>query len=744
MKCLMVVSVGMLLSGLANAEAIPPERVFASPPISGPVARGVALSPDGKAVTYIKTRADDLLVTDLWIADVAGGEPCMLIDGRKLAPAPKQMSEAEKSRRERAGVSTRGIIEYQWDEQGRFILAPVEGDLWLYSRSDGKLTQLTQTPGDEIDGKISPKGRFVSYVRDFNLYVMPAVGGAEKAVTTGGTEIRSYALADFLADEELGRQTGYWWSPDETRIALTYVDESGVDIVPRPDVGATGATMVAQRYPRPGRPNPITELYVAAVITGERVKVDLGGNDIYVARVDWARDGKTLYVQRLTRDQHRLDLLAVDPATGQGKVILSESSPHWVELTDDFKPLKDGTFLWTSERSGYRHIYLIGADGKVIRQVTKGDWPVERISGIDEATKLVLFTAHKDRPIERRLYRVSWIRASEPKALTPAGGMWSPTVAKSGGAFVATYSDPKTPPQTALYKPDGTRVRWIEENPLKEGHPFWPYVSRLRTPTFGKVKAADGQDLWWSMRTPPAFDPTNRYPVIVQVYGGPQSSMVGNDWANPEDQLLLDAGYILFRLDNRGSAHRSVAFKTAIDGKVGLAAVEDQIRGAHFLQTLPYVDAQKIGVTGGSFGGYMTLMLMTEPNTPFAAGVAQAAVTDWTLYDTAYTERYMGTPQTNPSGYAATEVVNRLGNLKPGRLLIIHGMADDNVTFDNATRVLYALQAKGVPFETMVYPGLRHRGGWTPANRLHRSTYAREFFDRKLKESPGARTAPSL
>lgn len=717
----------------AHAQPIPPERVFASPPISGPTARGVALSPDGKSVTYIKTKADDLLVADLWIADVAGGEPRLLIDGAKLAPAPKELSEAEKARRERAGVSTRGIVEYQWDEQGRFILAPVEGDVFLYSRADDSVTQLTSTPGDEIDAKVSPRGRFVSYVRDFNLYVKPLDGGPEKALTTDGADLRFWAMADFLADEELDRQTGYWWSPDESRIALTFVDESGVDVVERPDVGATGATIVAQRYPRPGRPNPVTELHVADTDTGRRVKVDLGDGDFYIARVHWARDGRSLYVQRLTRDQKRLDLLAVDPATGTARLVLSETSPHWVELTNDFHPLKDGAFLWTSERDGWRHVYLIGADGTVIRQVTRGDWPVEKVEGIDEARKLVLFTAYKDKPTERRLYAASWAAPAEPRALTPAGGLWSPTVAKTGGAFVATYADPRTPPRTALYRADGTRVRWIEENALKEGHPFWPYAARLREPTFGQIRSADGHDLWWSMRTPPGFDPARRYPVIVQTYGGPGSSMVASDWANPEDQLLLDAGYILFRLDNRGSPHRSAAFKTAIDGALGIAAVEDQIAGARYLRTLDFVDPARIGVTGGSFGGYMTLLLMTEPDTPFAAGVAFAPVTDWTLYDTAYTERYMATPQANPAGYAATEVVSRLDRLKPGTVLITHGMADDNVTFDHTTRVLHALQAKGVAFETMVYPGLRHRGGWTPANRRHRAAMTLDFFDRKLK-----------
>jgi dipeptidyl-peptidase-4 len=236
------------------------------------------------------------------------------------------------------------------------------------------------------------------------------------------------------------------------------------------------------------------------------------------------------------------------------------------------------------------------------------------------------------------------------------------------------------------------------------------------------------------MRTPPGFDPKKKYPVIVQVYGGPSGPRVSATWHTPEDQILLDAGYILFRLDNRGAGFRSVAFKTAIDRRLGQLEVEDQMAGAVYLKSLPYVDAERLGVTGWSYGGFMTLLMLTSPDSPFKAGVAGAPVTDWKLYDTHYTERFMGFPAENPDGYAATEVVRRLPRLKPDALLLLHGMADDNVTFDHTTRVLFALQAQGTPFEMMVYPGLRHRGGWTPANRMHRALQARDFFDRKLKD----------
>ena len=727
----------LMTFGAAHAETLTPERVFADPDLSGPLARGVKVSPDGSAVTYLRARADDQRMTDLWIADITGGAPRLLIDARSLAPQEKELSEAEKSRRERQGVQTRGVVDYAWDEQGRFILVPVEGDLFLYKMAGGQVTQLTATDADEIDAKVSPKGRFVSFVRADNLYVMPAAGGAERALTQGGEELKSWATAEFIAQEEMGRSTGYWWSPDETKIALTHVDQTGVDVVERLDVNASGAAIVRQRYPRVGRPNAVVELYVADVATGARTKVELGPErDIYLARVDWARDGKTLYVQRERRDQRRLDLLAVDPASGAARVILTEESPHWIELTDDFRPLKDGSFLWSSERSGNRHLYHYASDGRLIAQVTSGDWPVDALEGVDEARGVAIFGAGKAAPIERRIYEVSYKTPGEPKALTSGDGWWTASVARSGKAFAATYQDPKTPPQTAFYKADGTRVRWIEENRLAQGHPYWPYASRLREPQFGTLKAADGQDLWWTLVTPPGFDPAKTYPVIVQVYGGPAGALVDRAWMKPEDQLYLEAGFILFSIDNRGTPNRSVAFKTAIDRRMGVVEVEDQLAGARYLKSLPYVDAGRIGIMGWSNGGYMTLMTLTAPDSPYAAGVAGAPVVDWSLYDTHYTERFMGTLADNAEGYANAEVTARLGRLKPDTLMIIHGMADDNVTFDNATKAMAALQAKATPFEMMTYPGLRHRAGWTQAHRLHRALTTLDFFKRKLAPTP--------
>ncbi|MEO8925738.1 MAG: S9 family peptidase [Caulobacteraceae bacterium] len=729
----------MLTFGAAHAQKLTPERVFADPDLSGPRARLVKLAPDGTAVTFLRAKADDQRLTDLWMADVAGRPPRLIVDGRALTPKGAALSEAEKSRRERQGVQTHGVVDYSWDEEGRFILVPVEGDLWLYERASGKLSRLTAQSADDIDARISPKGGFVSYVRGDNLYVIPLIGGAEKALTQGGDALHGWGEAEFIAQEEMARPTGYWWSPDDDRVALTHVDVSGVDVVPRFDIGAAGATVVEERYPRVGRPNARVDLFVETVATGARVKIDLGPDpDIYLARVDWSKDGHTLYVQRESRDQRRLDLMAADPATGAARVIASQTSPHWIELTDDFKPLKDGTFLWSSEQSGWRHLYLYGPDAHLIRPVTQGDWPVSELLGVDETAGTAIFAASKDSPIERRLYAVSYKEPGEPTPLTAAGGWWTADVAKSGQVFAATYQDPDTPPRTGLYGENGKRLRWIEENALVAGHPYFPYAGRLRTPSFGVIKAADGQDLWWSMRTPPGFDPARKYPVIVEVYGGPAGALVAKTWASPADQLYLEAGYILFSLDNRGTPNRSVAFKTAIDRQIGVVEVEDQLAGVNHLKSLPYVDPARIGVMGWSNGGYMTLMLLTAPASPFAAGMAGAPVTDWSLYDTHYTERFMGTTRDNPAGYAASEVTARLGVLKPGALMLIHGMADDNVIFANSTRVMAALQGRAIAFETMVYPGLRHRAGWTQGDLLHRTRTILDYFNRKLSPT----TAP--
>lgn len=740
MRTLLLASTILLSASSAFAQETPsniltPERVFSSPSLNGPVAKGVSLSPDGQLVAFLRSREDNVDVQDLWAAPTGEGQPYKLIDARALVPDAGELSEAEKARRERMRISARGVVEYSWDQQGRYILAPLEGDIFLANRADGKVRRLTETPADEIDAKVSPKGSYVSYVRDQNLVVYDLASGKETPITDDGAGLITWATAEFIAQEEMDRDTGYWWSPDERYIAMTRVDESPVDIVPRFEITGGGATMVEQRYPRAGRPNAVVELYVRDLQGGGRVKVDLGANtDIYLARVNWSGDGKTLYVQRQSRDQKTLDLLSVDPTTGASRVILSQKAQAWVDLNDDFRVLSDGRFIWSNEDSGWRHLYLYDRNGRRLRAITRGDYPVKHLDGVNEQTGDVYFTASmrdgKELPIEQQMFRANLNRTVDPVAVTPGGGWWTVSVNGPATAYVGNYSDPATPTQSALYRIDGTRVRWIEENKLDASHPFAPYVSRLRTPEFGTMQS-HGQTLVWRMTTPPDFDPSKKYPVVMQVYGGPGTGAgVQKSWQPLTNQLLTEAGYIVFRVDNRGEGDRSQAFETSIYRRLGIPAVEDQAQAAQWLKTLPYVDADHIAVMGWSFGGFLSLLTLTDKDAGLASALAGAAPTEWSLYDTHYTERYMSTPQANPEGYAATDVLPRLDDMT-GRLLLLHGMADDNVIFGNATRVIDALQAKSVPFEMMLYPGQRHGVRGDPRQLQQWRTYL-DFLDRTI------------
>lgn len=718
----------------AASAILTPERVFANPSLAGPVARGVTLSPDGELVAFLRSREDDVDVLDLWAAPVSGGEPFKLIDARALVPDAGQLSEAEIARRERMRISQRGVVEYSWDEQGRYILAPLEGDIFLADRQGGAVRRLTETAADEIDAKVSPKGSYVSFVRDQNLFVVDLATGQETAITDDGKDLITWATAEFIAQEELDRDTGYWWSPNERYIAIQRTDESPVDVIPRLDITGGGASVIEQRYPRAGRPNAVVELYIRDIQSGERVKVDLGANtDIYLGRVNWAADGQTAYVQRLSRDQKRLDLLAVDPATGRSRVIASQTSRAWVNVTHDFRALRSGEFIWSSEESGWRHLYLYNREGRRLRPITRGDYAVKSLNGVNQDTGEVFFTASmrdgREYPIEQQLFRASLRRTGDATAVTPQGGWWSASVNGTGTAYVGNYSDLDTPPQSALYSMDGTRVRWIEENRLEAGHPFWPYASRKRTPEYGTLQS-HGETLVWQMVTPPDFDPSKTYPVVMQVYGGPSGGGVRRGWQPASTQLLTEAGYIVFRLDNRGEGDRSAAFKQALYLKMGQPEIEDQVVGANYLRSLPYVDANRIAMMGWSYGGFMSLMALTEPKMGLASAIAGAPPTEWGLYDTGYTERYMSTPERNVDGYAASDVNTRLDNLT-GRLLLMHGMADDNVIFENTTRVLNALQERSIPFETMLYPGQRHgiRGN---DRQLHQWRTYLDFLDRTI------------
>ena len=729
------------------ADELPIARVFAAPALNGPVPRGVQISANGAWVTYLKPEPADQTTFDLWARPVKGGKETLLVEGSKVEPSDTVLSEVEKSRRERERTAgNHGVIDYKWDEVGAQILIPASGNLYLANAKTGAVKQVGDTDGGATDAKISPKGGYVTYVRDQNLHALDIKSGRDAAITTEGHDAISFGIAEFVAQEEMDRFTGYWTSPDDMRVAFTRVDEAPIDMVSLFEIGAEGTTVLAKRYPRAGRPNAVVELYVAPLTGGPRVKVDFGSNpDVYLARVDWAKDGKTLYVQRESRDQTTLELLAVDPETGAARVLITEHQKPWINLNSDLTPLKNGDFIWGSERTGFHHLYLYKADGTLVHPITHGAWPVAQsagnglhpssVAGVDEAKGLVYFIASKDGPLEQHFYVTSYRDPGEPRKITTGEGWWNVDLAKDHKSFVGGYSDPKTPAQTALYSIDGKRLSWIEENKLAAGHPYFAYLDHKSYPEYGTLRAEDGQSLHYSITKPYGFDARKRYPAIVNVYGGPGvAPLVRRIWSGGTDQLLTQAGYVVFRLDNRGTSDRGLEFEAPIYKTMGGPEVKDQIVGERYLASLPYVDPKRIGVMGWSYGGFMTIRLLTEPGSGFVAGAAGGPPSDWRFYDTHYTERYMGDPRVDGAAYDAAGLIPRLPVLgKPGapRLLLLHGMADDNVVFENSTRIMATLQEQSTPFDLMLYPGQRH-GIRTPAKEVQLWETYLAFFKRTL------------
>lgn len=725
-------------------DALPLERLYASPSLSGPVARMVKYSPDGMRVTFLKSRPDEQNRFDLWQYDVATGQQSMLVDSRLLEPGNVELSEEEKALRERKRIAgSAGIVDYSWGTADT-ILVPLGGDLHLITLTDNGpvAAQLTNTDAFEYDARISPSGTYVSFVRNGAVYAIDISNGTETRLTPEADLARgiSYGVSEFVAQEEMSRYTGYWWSPDERYVAFTEVDESKVDIIPRFDIQADTVTVVEQRYPRAGRPNASVALYVNDLKNGRTDRIYETGPDTYLARVNWTSN--SLWFQTVNRDQTEIRYNRSDSLPWRTWSPYTEHNDTWVNLSTDFRELSDGRLLLTTEEGGMRHAVSIPSAGHGdVTVMTPEDQVLDSIEAISPDGSTLYYSGYADTVLERHLYSVP-IDApanTHPIRITEAGKFWDVTVSPNGQSFVGTSSSPGQPPQTGLYNIDGSLIGWIEENALDSQHPYAPYAEGHVVPEFGTLKAEDGQDLHYSILKPPHFDASRKYPVIIEVYGGPHAQMVKRAWGSLSDQFLARQGYIVFRLDNRGSDNRGRKFEDVIYRRTGGPEVRDQLAGVDWLKTQPYVDGEHIAIQGWSYGGYMTLMTVLQaPEGTFVAAAAGAPVTDWRLYDTFYTERYMDTPEDNSDGYEASSVFPYTGNLTTP-LLLMHGMADDNVTFDNTTRLMATLQEQGKKFELMTYPGQRH-GIRGEALQTHLMKTRMDFLDRHLK-TPASTTS---
>jgi dipeptidyl-peptidase-4 len=740
-------AVSLALAVPAYSGKLPLERLFAAPDLSGPSLRGVEISPDGKLIAYLRARDDDKDRFDLWAYDVPAARHRLLVDSRTLAGADRALSAEEEARRERQRTSAySGIVEYSFAPDSRQLLIPLNGDLYVYDltrKPADAVRRVTSTAAYETDARFSPRSHFVSFVREQNLYVVDLANLRERAVTREGGGLVSYGMAEFIAQEEMDRDTGYWWSPDERHIALARVDETPVAEVERFEIQATGARVVRQRYPATGTANARVDLFVADLAADSRLQLDLGPNqDIYLPRVDWFPDGSRLAVQRQSRDQKTLELMAFDALSGRGRVLLTERSEHWVPLHRELTfLLRTPQFIWASSRDGFQHLYLYDNEGKLIRQLTAGEFmvvgesPEAAIRAVDERARRVYFTANLPSPVERQLFWVSLDAPLKPQRVTAAAGWHSIAMSMDARVFVDTFSNVDTPRSVTLRRAGGAALAALMPNKLDATHPYATYLDEHVHAEFGTLAAVDGQTLHYKLLKPRNLKPGARYPVLVDVYGGPVYQRVQNAWGNLFHQFLTQHGYIVFALDNRGTGLRGTRFETALRLRMGGVEVQDQLAGVEFLRSLPFVDAQRIGIHGWSYGGNVTLMCLMQAPESCAAGVGGAPVTAWALYDTHYTERYLSTPQANPQGYVASNVLTYADRLKRP-LLLVHGMADDNVLFAHSTALMKKLQELQKPFDLMTYPGGKHGLIRQNATGWHAHANLVRFFDREIGAGP--------
>jgi dipeptidyl-peptidase 4 len=710
---------------LAAGKQLTVERIYGKPSLSGSSTQGIEWSPDGKQLSFLqKTGQGPDARNELRVMDVATGQQRTLIDAEKLAtllPASKTLPPQQ------TGLGRVTPRRYLWSRDGHAIVFISGANLIWYDLRTQSSKQLLISNKPVEDPKISPDSRWVSFIREHNLWVVSIESGKETQVTRGGSEDFLEGELDWVYPEELDIHTAYWWSPDSQRLAFLEMDERQVTKYPIVDyLSYTGETHT-MRYPKAGDANPMVRVGIVGTTGGKISWVETGKDtDIYIARVDWLPDSQRLAIQLINRAQNRLDLMLANAETGAALAIHTEMDRYWVNVTDDLYFFRDGKrFLWSSERGGFRHLYLYDIGGNEVEQLTSGNWEVMGVEEVDEARGYIYFTSTEKSPIERHLYRIS-LADKKITRLTKQDGTHTIQMSPDASAYVDTYSNSMTPPRQNLYHADGRPIAPINTNEVAELAEY-----HLSPVEFLTLPGADGTRLNALMIKPPDFDPSRKYPVIVNLYGGPHAQLVRNAWGGPNflwHEMMAQKGFIIFTVDNRGMAGRGHNFEIPIYHRFGVVELADQLAGVKYLKSLPYVDGARIGIWGWSYGGYMTVTAMFRAPGVFKAGFAGAPVTDWRQYDTIYTERYMGQPQENPDGYKDSSPVNHAGQLQ-GKLLIAHGSSDDNVHFANTVELVEKLIQADKYAEITIYPGRGHPISDPPARIQLFQRVTRFFLD---------------
>jgi dipeptidyl-peptidase-4 len=641
-----------------------------------------------------------------WLkVDAASGRTSPLFDADRMETTLASLPGV--TRAEAGLIARSNSLTFNSTRTG--ALVTIADDLYFYDLTVAKASRLTTASGEEEEATFSPDGKLVAFVRANNLYVVDLAGQRERALTTDGSREIFNGKLDWLYQEEIyGRDhfRGYWWSPDSARIAFLQLDERPVPEYTVVDHIPYRPTLEVTDYPKAGDPNPLVKLGISSVSSGASVWVDASVSattEFLIVDVDWTTDAQRVVYQVQDREQTWLDLNVAEIDTGRSRRLLRETTKAWVNNNGDPVWLRDGSFLWFSERSGFKHLYRVGADGAVMNQITSGRWDVRTLYGVNQTAGVLYFAGTERSPIGTDIYRIN-LDGTGLTRLSQTDGTHRAIFNADFTLFADVWSTVTTPPQVRLYRNNGTEVRSIDLNPVTALGDY-----RLSTPEFVQVKTRDGFVMEGMLIKPVDFNPTRRYPVYQFTYAGPGASQVKNQWGGREymfHQMLAQHGVLVWVLDNRSASGKGAESQWPVYGRLGELELQDLEDGVAWLKQQPYVDPTRMVLSGWSYGGFMTAYAMTH-STSWSAGIVGAPVTDWRDYDTVYTERLMKLPKNNPDGYRRTAPRFAADKLH-GRMLLLHGTMDDNVHVQNSVQFAYELQKAGKPFEMMVYPKSRH------------------------------------
>lgn len=624
-------------------------------------------------------------------------------------------------------------------DESMFLLSTDAEQIYRYSTREHnfifdkktKSLRALSTNGKQAYATFSPDGKKVGFMRENNLFIKDITNGNETQYTFDGKQNEIInGGTDWVYEEEFGFTRAFFWSPDSKNIFFYRFDEKAVPEFVMPIYDGLYPTNFTFKYPKAGEKNATVTLHLYNVESKLTRKIEIGEGNEYVARAGWTKNANTAWFQRLNRHQNKLELVLVDARDGSTRVILTESDAAWVDVEDDLTFLQDGKkFIWSSEKSGFKHLYLYDLSGAELGAITKGNWDVTSFYGIDEANDVVYFQAADPNPMSRMVYKVK-LDGSEMTKISTNAGKNSATFSRNFSHFINYHSDANSPLVVTVHDHHGKQVRLVQDNAdLKKTLASY----KLAKKEFFTFNNASGVALNGWMLKPTVLTPKKKYPVLLFVYGGPGSQTVDESFGQyyMYFQYLVQQGYVVVSVDNRGTGARGRDFKKVTYQQLGKYEIEDQIDAAKYLATLPYVDGKNIAMFGWSYGGYMSSLAVTKGADVFKAGVAVAPVINWRFYDTIYTERYMRTPQENPEGYDDNSPSSHADKLK-GPYLLIHGTADDNVHYQNSMVMVQKLVDANKQFDFMAYPDKNHGigGGNT---RLQLFTKITDFLNTNLK-----------